>query len=249
MDFNQYINNAVSDIDEEISELQQQRKEILSINESTICTDKEFQHICRTQLRSSNILAIFVKNIFPDAIDIKVGPNWIRFTLDTFKCYIPTYDDYGIYVDLLEFNVNRPKPERKFFYTKEYFALEHFINATSWKEKCRAAITYTKNHRNYRTWVLFLYWIFKIKRNQNYYIEKYNELSKEVDNQYNEALNKYNKAIEDINNKKLYFKNTVYPKLNKFTDKIMLYSVNTISSLVMNELQTFIDFCSEKGTK
>lgn len=244
MDFNQYINNAVSDIDNEISDLQQQRKEILSINESTIFTDKEFQHICRTQLRSSNILSIFIKNIFPDAVDIKVGPNWIRFTLDTFKCYIPTYDDYGVFVDLLEFNVNRSKPERKFFYTREYLALEHFMNATSWKEKSKA-ITYTKY---YRTWVLFLYWIFKLKRNQNYYIEKYNELSKEVDNQYNEALTKYNKAIKDINNRKLYFKNTVYPKLKKFTDKINPYSVDTISSLTMDELQTFIDFCSEKGT-
>ena len=63
MDFNQYINNAISDIDNEISDLQQQRKEILSINKSTIFTDKEFQHICRTQLRSSNILAIFIPYI------------------------------------------------------------------------------------------------------------------------------------------------------------------------------------------
>ena len=104
MDFNQYINNAINDIDEEIAELQQQRKEILSINESTICTDKEFQHICRTPLRSSNILAIFVKNIFLQVITLinlynsYLSPTFhillyhiIRFVSSVFVNYLNHY--------------------------------------------------------------------------------------------------------------------------------------------------------------
>ena len=40
-----------------------------------------------------------LKNIFPDAEDIKVDSNYVIFTLYGFKCYLPTSDYYNIEVD------------------------------------------------------------------------------------------------------------------------------------------------------
>ena len=40
-----------------------------------------------------------LKNIFPDAEDIKVDCNYVMFTLYGFKCFLPTSDYYNIEVD------------------------------------------------------------------------------------------------------------------------------------------------------
>lgn len=83
----------------------QQTLGILYQRESAISRScqKTFQsalYLCRTPLRTSRLLIDIVKSTFPDAEDIELQEQAVKFNLYGIDCYLPTTDELGIGIDL-----------------------------------------------------------------------------------------------------------------------------------------------------
>lgn len=96
---NRDIEEAIESLEEEILECKEQISVVKTIDINAPVDEDTWHKICFTPLRTSDLMGKLLKNIFPDAEDIKVGSNYVVFTLYGFKCYLPTSDYYNIEVD------------------------------------------------------------------------------------------------------------------------------------------------------
>lgn len=93
------IAEAIESLEEQITEYKKQIEAVKTINFNASVDEDTWHKICFTPLRTSDLMGKLLKNIFPDAEDIKVGSNYVFFTLYGFKCFLPTSDYYQIEVD------------------------------------------------------------------------------------------------------------------------------------------------------
>lgn len=91
---------AIEILQDEISEKKQQIKLIENLDFSKPITEKEWHQLCRTPLRTSALLIELIKSTFPDAEDIKLQAQAVKFNLYGIDCYLPTTDELGIGIDL-----------------------------------------------------------------------------------------------------------------------------------------------------
>ena len=91
---------AIEILQDEISEKKQQIKLIENLDFSKPITEKEWHKLCRTPLRTSALLIELIKSTFPDAEDIKLQAQAVKFNLYGIDCYLPTTDELGIGIDL-----------------------------------------------------------------------------------------------------------------------------------------------------
>ena len=97
--FEKDITEAIKSLEEQISEYKEQIEVVKNTDFNAPVDEDTWHKICFTSLRTSDLMGRLLKNIFPDAEDIKVDSNYVIFTLYGFKCYLPTSDYYNIEVD------------------------------------------------------------------------------------------------------------------------------------------------------
>lgn len=91
---------AIEILQDEIVEKQRQIKLIMDLDLSGQVTEEIWHHLCRTPLRTSRLLIDIVKSTFPDAEDIELQEQAVKFNLYGIDCYLPTTDELGIGIDL-----------------------------------------------------------------------------------------------------------------------------------------------------
>lgn len=93
------IAEAIESLEKQISECKEQISVVKNTDFNAPVDEDTWHKICFTSLRTSDLMGRLLKNIFPEAEDIKVDSNYVVFTLYGFKCFLPTSDYYQIEVD------------------------------------------------------------------------------------------------------------------------------------------------------
>lgn len=214
---NKFIEEAVSDIDNNIKELEERKLLLLNLDTEEILTEDKWHEICETSLRYSNILSKFVLNIFPEATLIKVGCNYVTFELYNIKCYLPTSLCRGIEVDVSWFDPKRC-PEYNSYVPNRMKQLDHYLNDINWKSKTKAIMG-----PGYKTWWLWLNWILKYKYKRKSYKKEFNEMRESVHENYEIGMDIYKEHIASQKAIIHKIENNLIPELSKFTDNINAY--------------------------
>lgn len=96
---NDTIAAAIAEINEEIADLKTQVDFLQTLVEKEPLTEEEWHLVCETPLRSTDLMATFAHNIFPEATDIKVGCNYVALNLFGFRVMIPTSRAQGVCIE------------------------------------------------------------------------------------------------------------------------------------------------------
>lgn len=91
---------AIDIIRSDIAEKQEQIKCIEEFDVTRPVTEEQWTYICRTPLRTSDILVDIVKAIFPDSEKVELHEEEVEFCLHGFECYISTVGRHGIGIDM-----------------------------------------------------------------------------------------------------------------------------------------------------
>lgn len=149
---------AIQDNEEQIEELKTQIELIKSIDFTNPVDEDTWHKICETPLRTSKLLAVLVKNIFPDAEDILVHCNYVYFNLLGFKVQIPTSWSRGINVDMSWYSKDNGEPTLNLSSAQKI--MQHYFqeldNGASWW-------TLANIRLNYRKWFIPFAWWFRYR--------------------------------------------------------------------------------------
>lgn len=226
------VMDAISDLKEQISQCESQIQLIENLDFNKKLTEDEWHELCETPLRSSELLSVFVKNIFPEATNINVHCNYVYFELMEYKIQIPTSRARGINVAC---NWYSP-PTICCLYTNDSLSkMEKYFEAldrnAGWKELASLRCRLHKNDFN-----LFIWWFFyaKWKKLDRKSIEK-EILDYKV--KQNEKLEKYKENCKKTYEKLKWTKENLLPVLNSFSDKHYCYNDNgySISEITSDE--------------
>lgn len=91
---------AIDIIRSDIADKQEQIKYIEELDVTRPVTEEQWTYICRTPLRTSDILIDIVKAIFPNCEKVELHEEEVEFCLHGFDCYISTVGRYGIGIDM-----------------------------------------------------------------------------------------------------------------------------------------------------
>lgn len=81
---------SIACIDEDILELQEQRKLVGSLNLAEPVSRESWRKLCLTPLRGTRVLVYILQRMFPDGKDFNQGANSITFSLYGWEFHIPT---------------------------------------------------------------------------------------------------------------------------------------------------------------
>ena len=208
------IKEALSAIDEEISVLQSRRALIESIDWTKPVDEDTWHEICETSLRGSPLLKTLVLNIFPDAEDIKIYANGVRFKLLGFDVEIPTSLARGIYVNISWYVHDSGEPVFEMHgydkAMKEYFELKD--KGAGWKELMRKRLY---PDWNFRPFFLFCMWYgyYKWHQPDRKAWEKLFEVKR---NAHQESVARYYEERRAMEEKKRVFVEELLPRLREF---------------------------------
>lgn len=91
---------AIDIIRSDIADKQEQIKYIEELDVTRPVTEEQWTYICRTPLRTSDILVDILKAIFPNCEKVELHEEEVEFCLHGFDCYISTVGRYGIGIDM-----------------------------------------------------------------------------------------------------------------------------------------------------
>lgn len=91
---------AIDIIRSDIADKQGQIKYIEELDVTRPVTEEQWIYICRTPLRTSNILIDIIKAIFPNCEKVELHEEEVEFCLHGFECYISTVGIHGIGIDM-----------------------------------------------------------------------------------------------------------------------------------------------------
>lgn len=209
----QEILEAVREIEEDERELAERKALILSLKEDDVPDEDKWHEICETPLRYSKLLATFVRNMFPEAEDVSVSANCVRFTLKGFGIELPTSRIRGINADLSWYEKDRGEP--KFYPEPETKRMMEFFKARDakegWKKQAKILIG-----TRYRDWFLFVLWFGKYCRrlpDRKFWEEKF---EKELE-AHGKRVAKYYEKRREIREKTEKFFKEVLPALDAFS--------------------------------
>ena len=236
------LTDAIKSIEEEIEELTKRKEFLENIDITKVPNEDEWHEMCLSDLRHSDLLGIFITNIFPNAADIKIGCNYAQFSLYDFICYIPTSNIRGIEIDTKWF-VKTKKPiymdNHTTYIPPVLSVLTKYVNATNWDEKSKAIIG-----ANYKKWYRFILWNFKYRFNHKQYVDRYNSQKDDYDKRFNLLVEQHNETVRK--QKELIYKmeNVLIPELSKFTDRIKIHRP-TISYSSIDSLEKILNYYKE----
>ena len=91
---------AIDIIRSDIADKQEQIKFIEELDVTRPVIEEQWTYICRTPLRTSDILVDILKAIFPNSEKIELHEEVVEFCLHGFDCYISTVGRHGIGIDM-----------------------------------------------------------------------------------------------------------------------------------------------------
>ena len=91
---------AIDIIRSDIADKQEQIKFIEELDVTRPVIEEQWTYICRTPLRTSDILVDILKAIFPNSEKIELHEEVVEFCLHGFECYISTMGIHGIGIDM-----------------------------------------------------------------------------------------------------------------------------------------------------
>ena len=159
------VRKALAKIQNNIDELNKQKELIKNIDFSKPINEEEWHEICKTPLRSSDILCVIIRNIFPQAKNIKRYSNCVVFDLLDFSISIPTSNCRGISISTKWYIPDKdiPKLELEHYDNilrlKKYFELVDtksvWYKFVHWDELAKCRIS---NAEYDRKWFLYYKW-------------------------------------------------------------------------------------------
>lgn len=214
------INGSIEELKEEIEEKEEQIKLLQQLDVHQVLTEKEWHKICLTPLRNSDLMGNFLLNIFPDAKDIDVGINYIKFKLYEFKCKIPksVYEEIRVDTSWRK-NLKEPALENSLNFTsrnmREYFKI--LDSNGSWLKLFDLRFPKHKYYSKYRKFILW-FCVYKWKDvNREEWQKKFTEEEKI----FEKKLEKYLKEKQEQEKKEVIFKEKLFSTLHQFTDTII----------------------------
>lgn len=218
---NKDIKESIEILENEIADKQKFLELLKSLNFDEVLTEEEWHQICKTPLRPTKFMGDLLKNIFPEAEDIKVGANYVYFYLKGFKCLLPTADYRGIYVDTSWYTKVKEVKEFKVspYYQHRLDYIEARRRKASWLELATIRSKFWHRKDNYNKIFLFFMWFLSWKWekfNESLWLNDYEEAKKahllEIEN--------YKKIKENNHERTLVLFNEVIPRLKEFTCKV-----------------------------
>lgn len=212
------VEEAIKDLEEDISEKKNQIELIKSIDWSRPVNEKTWHEICETPLRSSDLLSLLLKNIFPDAEEINVHCNYVYFKLHGFKCGLPTSRCLGTYIDTGWYEKDNGKPTHhctiKEYHMQKYF--EEKDKNGKWETLFNERFCHLDHLRK---WVKFLLWFgfYKWKDDDR---EKWEETFRENQECLDRMIEEYNQTRKEMYERTQTMVEVVIPELKKFSMKI-----------------------------
>lgn len=216
-----YLNEAIQEIDEDIQELQKRKDLLLSLDFSKPVDEATWHEICQTSLRYSDALIDIVKNIFPQAEDIKRGSNYVYFTLLGFNVQIPTSLVQGINVDTSWIHsVRRPV---SVYWNESAEKMKKYLKLVDekagWYElaKCRCTTEW-----RFKICYFFWWWFkYKWKKIDRAGIEK---VLKQQEDAYAHKLQENQQELKEMNERLVRFKNELFPLIETFSTHHYYYN-------------------------
>ena len=219
------VEEAIKDLEEDISEKKNQIELIKSIDWSRPVNEKTWHEICETPLRSSDLLSVLLKNIFPDAEEINVHCNYVYFKLHGFKCGLPTSRCNGTYIDTGWYEKDNGKPTS--YGTIHQYKMTKYFEAKDNKENWEILFNHRISHCDYyKKWVKFLLWFgyYKWKDDKR---EEWEKVIKENQENLEKSIDRYNQKRKEMYERTKTMVEVVIPELKKFSMKVYkLYEHN-----------------------
>lgn len=97
---------SIACIDEDILELQEQRKLVGSLNLAEPVSHESWRELCLTPLRGTQVLVYILQRMFPDGKDFNQGANSITFSLYGWEFHIPTSQQPYATVDMESYSAS-----------------------------------------------------------------------------------------------------------------------------------------------
>lgn len=226
MDTTKLIAEVLEDLEEEKREIEQRIALVNSIDWTKPVTEDEWHELCETSIRTSPLLAVLVKNIFPNAEEIKIGSNFVNFKLYGYSVQIPNSRCRGIYIATEDWykDITYQREHRSDMHRGVMLNLKDYFDAVDnhlgWKKQAKARIA----KRAYRNDLeLFIKW-FSYYRWKKVDRKKFEELWEKEEREYNEYTQKLER-IDRENKENLNRVLTVLvPELDKFSaDRFSYY--------------------------
>ena len=212
------IEEALEELQEEIYDRQSQINLIKNIDWNKPVTEEKWHEICETPLRSSDLLEVLVKNIFPDAEKIKVGCNCVCFEMYEFTCGLPTSRCNGVYIQTDWYKKDYGEPSYPYSESnknmKKYFDAKD--NHENWDILFKYRLPYLSS---YKKWIRFILW-FGYYRWKNDHREKWIREFEKDEKSFEQYTKHYHEKRKTIHDKTVNMVNILIPELKKFSNKI-----------------------------
>ena len=223
---NETIKEAIENLKNEIEERENFIKIVENMDLNEKLNEEKWHSLCQTWLRTSSLMGDFLLNIFPEAEDVKVGCNYVYFTLYGIKCASPTSLCRGIEINTSWYRkIEKDKPEfkisRKIEAWFEYG--EALKSKKSWIEKAKIRSKCSDNHRNLTKFGLFCFWFFKWKW-EKFDISIWEEYVRNEEFLHEERVKSYNKLLKEREEKVDILFNKLIPTLSVFSNRFHRYS-------------------------
>ena len=240
-DINQLKESAIADLNEDIEEAQKKIAEekqyielIRNLDTTQTVTEKKWHELCETPIRYSDILKIFVQNMWSEADNIKITANSVRFDLYGFTVAIPTSRCMGIEIAPDQTFQYLHKKEPEFIPSNdvkrimEYFDMRN--ENVDWYTLYKHKAPYRVVVSSYRKWVCFVLWMTKYKWtkvDEEEWKEKYNDEK----SQYEKRVEKYYEHQKELFEicERLFEK--LIPALSVFSTNVEIESKRTYGSI------------------
>lgn len=232
------VGETIQDLQEDIAEKQKQVELIKSIDWDKPVNEKIWHEICDTPLRTSDLLGVLVKNIFPNAEDISIGYNYVYFNLYGFKCALPTSRCNGTYIETGWYQKDNGQPTlpESFsqYHMRKYFQAKD--NKENWEVLFDERLS---SYKSCKKWIKFIMWFghYKWKKIDR---EKWEEVFAENQNKLDRMTDEYNQERKEMYEKTKTMVEIVIPELKRFSMK--LYKLRSHDWRTPQEIAKFEGF-------
>lgn len=222
---------AIESLKAEIEEKKEQMELLEHIDFEKPCTEDEWHKLCETDLRTSDLMGILVKSIFPNCESIEVRRNYVSFQLYGFWCYLPTFAKRRIEVDTSWW-----RRRKGFISFKEYCSRTYYNKAVyEFSEKENKTIydyvdfvrPWDQKRSNIEKRMIYF---FNKKKIHKAVEREYKHLD-DIKRQYNEITESNKIQTVAIQQKTKIFTEQLLPELYKFTDKVDAYKFVTYGNV------------------
>ena len=209
------VEEAIKDLQEDIAEKQNQIELIKNIDWNKPVNEETWHKICDTPLRTSDLLGVLVKNIFPEAENINIGCNYISFDLYGFRCALPTSRYNGVYIETGWYKKDNGHPTLP--ETISQYHMRRYFQAKDDKENWEVLFNERlSSYKSCRKWIKFIMWFGHYKW-KNVHREKWEEVFVENQNKLDRMIKKYNQTRKEMHEKTKTMVKSVIPELNRFS--------------------------------